>query len=95
MVLKKNLRIFNDVILDNHPDLKESLKPNDHYPELDNIAQKSCLDIPDGSLTTKLFINKGLIVGRVFKTPNGNCVSLFSNSSNVFHDSVPGKRFIN
>ena len=40
MVLTKKFKAFDDAILDLHPDLKEVLKPNDHYPELEHILKK-------------------------------------------------------
>ena len=88
MVLKKKFRVFNDSILELHPDLKEFLKPNDNYPELENILKNKIDNLPVGSLSTKVIINKGRVVERVFKTPNGQIVSLFSLSSNVNSDQV-------
>ena len=88
MVLTKNLKTFDDAIFDKHPDLKEALKPNDHYPELENILNNRAANLPAGSLNTKVIINDGEIVERVFKTPKGQVVSLFSKPSNVFFDQV-------
>jgi hypothetical protein len=64
MVSKKKVKDFND--LDQFPDLKEALVP----------AIKT---IPSGSMNTKLIINEGAIVERVYKTPKGEIISLFAN----------------
>ena len=88
MVLTKKFKAFDDAILDLHPDLKEVLKPNDQYPELKNILKNRSASLPAGSLNTKVIINNGEIVERVFKTPMGQLVSLFSKSSNVILDQV-------
>ena len=88
MVLTKKLKAFDDAIFDRHPDLKEALKPNDHYPELENILNNRAANLPAGSLNTKVIINDGEIVERQFKTPKGQLVSLFSKPSNVFFDQV-------
>ena len=78
MVFKKKYNAFDDAIFDIHPDLKDVLKPSDHYPELELILNKRSENLPAGSLNTKVIINKGEIVERVFKTPAGQIVSLFS-----------------
>ena len=88
MVLLKKFKTFDDSILDRHPDLKEVLKPNDHYPELMHILKNRSAYLPAGSLNTKVIINDGRIVERVFKTPMGQVVSLFSTPSNVIFDQV-------
>ena len=88
MVLTKKFKAFDDAILDLHPELKEVLKPNDHYPELENLLKKSSVNLPSGSLNTRVIINNGDIVERVFKTPMGQVVSLFSKPSNVILDKV-------
>ena len=88
MVLTKKFKAFDDAILDLHPELKEVLKPNDQYPELDNILKKRSVYLPSGSLNTKVIINDGEIVERVFKTPMGQVISLFSKPSNVILDKV-------
>ena len=88
MVLTKKFKAFDDEILDLHPDLKEVLKPNDQYPELDHILKKRFANLPAGSLNTKVIINNGKIVERVFKTPMGQVVSLFSKPSNVILDQA-------
>ena len=64
MVAKKKVKDFND--LDQFPDLKEALVP----------AIKT---IPSGSMNTKVIINEGEIVERVYKTPKGEIISLFAN----------------
>ena len=88
MVLEKKFKAFDDSILDLHPELKEVLKPNDQYPELENILKNRSAILPSGSLNTKVIINDGEIVERVFKTPMGQVVSLFSKPSNVIIDQV-------
>ena len=88
MVLTKKLKAFDNAIFDKHPDLKEALKPNDYYPELENIFNNRAANLPAGSLNTKVIINDGKIVERVFKTPKGQVVSLFSKPSNVVFDQV-------
>ena len=88
MVLTKNFKPFDDAILDLHPELKEVLKPNDQYPELEHILKNRSANLPAGSLNTKVIINNGEIVERVFKTPKGQVVSLFSKPSNVISDQV-------
>ena len=77
MVLKKKFKAFDDAILDLHPDLKEGLKPNYQYPELQHILKNRSANLPSGTLNTKVIINDGEIVERVFKTPMGQVVSLF------------------
>ena len=88
MVLTKKFKAFDDAILDLHPELKEVLKPNDQYPELEHILKNRSVNLPAGSLNTKVIINDGEIVERVFKTPMGQVVSLFSKPSNVILDKV-------
>lgn len=88
MVLTNKFKSFNDELLERYPDLKDSLKPTDHYPELKNILENRSLKLPSGSLNTKVIINKGEVVERIFKTPMGQLISLFSNSSNVNIDQV-------
>ena len=88
MVIKRKFKAFDDSILELHPDLKEFLKPNDKYPELERILFNKLADLPTGSLTTKVIINKGKVVERVFKTPKGHKVSLLSMASNVNVDQV-------
>ena len=88
MVLTKKFKPFDDALLDRYPDLKDFLKPNDNYPELDYIMKNRCVKLPTGSLNTKIIINQGEIVERVFKTPMGQVVSLFFNPSNVIINQV-------
>ena len=88
MVLTKKFKAFDVAILDLHPELKEVLKPNDQYPELEHILKNRSANLPAGSLNTKVIINEGEIVERVFKTPMGQVVSLFSKPSNVILDKV-------
>ena len=88
MVLKKKFKAFDDSIFKLHPELKEFLKPNDKYPELEHILKNKFANLPVGSLSTKIIINKGKVVERVFKTPKGHIISLFSRPSNVNFDQV-------
>ena len=81
-------KAFDEAILELHPDLKEVLKPNDHYPEIEHIQKKRFANLPAGSMNTKLIINDGKIVERVYKTPKGQVVSLFSKSPNESLDQV-------
>ena len=60
----KKLKDFNN--LEEYPDLKKALVP-------------SIKTLPFGSMNTKVIINDGEIVERVFKTPNGEIISLFPN----------------
>ena len=64
MVAKKKIKDFKD--LDQFPDLKEALVP----------AIKT---LPSGSMNTKVIINEGEIVERVYKTPKGETIYLFEN----------------
>ena len=64
MVAKKKIKDFKD--LDQFPDLKEALVP----------AIKT---LPSGSMNTKVIINEGEIVERVYETPKGEIISLFAN----------------
>ena len=62
MVAKKKIKDFNN--LDKYPDLKKALIP-------------SIKTLPFGSMNTKVIINEGEIVERVYKTPNGEIICLF------------------
>ena len=64
MVAKKKLKDFNN--LEEYPDLKKALVP-------------SIKTLPFGSMNTKVIINDGEVVERVYKTPNGQIISLFPN----------------
>ena len=86
MVLTKKFKHFDETIFDTNPDLKKVLRPNDKYPELEQILKNKHINLPDGSLNTKVIINNGVIVKRVFETPLGQVVSLFSKTSNVIFD---------
>ena len=88
MVLSKKFRAFDDAILDHYPDLKNVLKPNDQYPELRHINKNRYSNLPVGYLNTKVIIKHGKIVERVFKTPMGQEISLFSEQSNVISNKV-------
>ena len=58
----KKIKDFNN--LEEYPDLRKALVP----------SRKT---LPIGSLNTKVIINDGEIVERVYKTPNGEIISLF------------------
>ena len=88
MVFTKKFKTFDDSILDLHPDLKEHLKPNDQYPELESIQKNRTANLPAGSLNTKLIMIDGEIIERVFKTPMGQVVSIFSKPTKVVLDQV-------
>ena len=61
---KKKVKDFNN--LEEYPDLKQSLVP----------CTKT---LPFGSMNTKVIINDGQVVERVYKTLNGEIISLFPN----------------
>ena len=88
MVLTKKFKAFDDSILEVHPDLKDVLKPNDEYPELKHILKNKSANLPAGSLNTKLIMIDGEIIERVFKTPMGKVVSIFSKPTKVALDQV-------
>ena len=64
MVAMKKIKDFRD--LEQFPDLKEALVP----------AIKT---LPSGSMNTKVVISEGEIVERVYKTPKGEIICLFTN----------------
>ena len=66
MVAKKKVKDLEN--LDQFPNLKEAIVP----------AIKT---LPSGSINTKVIINKGKIVERVYETPRGEIISLFPNQS--------------
>ena len=84
----KRFKTFDDSILDQHPELRNALKPSDQYPELNRIIKNKNSNLPIGSLNTKLIINDGEIVERVYKTPKGHIISLFSRSFNKPFDQA-------
>ena len=88
MSVIKKYKPFDDTILDLYPELSESLKPNDKYPELKRITKISSFNLPNGSLNTRVIINEGEITERVYRTPKGQVVSLLSNSSKIIIDQV-------
>ena len=88
MFLTNKFKAFDDSILELHPDLKGVLKPNDQYPELKHILKNKSANLPAGSVNTKLIMIDGQIIERVFKTPMGQVVSIFSKPSKVVLDQV-------
>ncbi len=64
MVAKKKIKDFNN--LEKYPDLKTAIVP-------------TIKTLPLGSMNTKVIINEGEVVERVYKTPNGDIISIFSN----------------
>ena len=83
MSVIKKYKAFNDTLLELHPELKDSLKPNDNYPELKLVRKIRPLNLPHGSLNTRVVINGGKIIERIYRTPTGQVVSFFSNSSSM------------
>ena len=63
MGAKKSIKDFKD--LNQFPDLKEALIP----------AMKT---LPSGSVNTKVIINEGKIVERVYETPKGEIICIFA-----------------
>ena len=88
MIVSKRLKAFDDDLFDRHPDLKDVLKPNDQYPELKQILNNRSTNLPVGSLNTKVIINDGEIVERIYKTPKGRVISSFSKLSSLPLDRV-------
>ena len=66
MSAKKKIRDFNN--LDEFPDLKKAVVP-------------SVKTLPFGSMNTKVIINEGEVIERVYQTPNGEIISLFPNTT--------------
>ena len=64
MESKKKVKDFNN--LEEYPDLKQALVPRTKT-------------LPFGSMNTKVIINGGEAVERVYKTPNDEIISLFPN----------------
>tara|TARA_B100001250_G_scaffold1018_1_gene942 strand:- start:347 stop:562 length:216 start_codon:yes stop_codon:yes gene_type:complete len=64
---KKKVKDFNN--LEEYPDLKQALVPRTKT-------------LPFGSMNTKVIINDGQVVERVYKTLNGEIISLFPNPIN-------------
>ena len=67
MESKKKVKDFNN--LEEYPDLKQALVPRTKT-------------LPFGSMNTKVIINDGQVVERVYKTLNGEIISLFPNPIN-------------
>ena len=84
MFALNRFKTFDDELLERHPELKDVLKPNDQYPELKHILKNRPINLPIGSFNSKVIINEGEIFERVYKTPKGKVISLFSKSSNMF-----------
>ena len=64
MVPKNKIKDFSN--LDKFPDLKEALVP-------------ATETLPSGSINTKVIINEGEVVERVYETPKGEIISLLTN----------------
>ena len=88
MFAMNRFKVFDDALLELHPDLKEVLKPNDQYPELKHVLKNRPINLPIGSFNSKIIINDGEIVERVYKTPKGKVVSLFFQSNMFFHQAA-------
>ena len=52
----------------------------DGYPDLRDAVIPANATLPSGSINTKVIINEGKIVERVFKTPKGEIISLFAST---------------
>ena len=63
MVSKKKIKGFKD--LDQYPDLKEAIV-------------STVETLPPGSINTKVIIDEGEIVERVYETPKGETISIFA-----------------
>ena len=88
MGVMNRFKVFDEALFLHHPDLKGFLKPNDQYPELKHVLKNRPSKLPVGSFNSKVIINNGEIVERVYKTPKGKVVSLFKNPLNVFFDQA-------
>ena len=65
MVAKKRIKDFKN--LDQYPDLKKALL-------------SAVETLPAGSVNTKVIINEGEIVERVYETPKGENITLIANN---------------
>ena len=65
-----------------------SSNKNISFKQLEQILNNRFEHLPAGSMNTKVIINDGKIVERVFETPMGQVISLFSKRSNVSLDQV-------
>ena len=88
MFVTKKFKPFDDGLLVKHPELKEVLNPNDQYPELKHILKFRPGNLPFGSMNTKIIVNEGEIIERVYKTPKGQIVSFPFKSSNILFDNA-------
>ena len=77
MFAMNRFKAFDDGLLERHSELKEFLKPNDQYQELNHILKNRSVNLPIGSFNSKVVIHDGEIVERVYETTKGNAVSLF------------------
>ena len=67
MSKKKKIKQF--VNLDQYPDLKTAIVP-------------AIRTLPTGSVNTKVIINRGSVIERIYKTPKGELISLCPNDHN-------------
>ena len=88
MAISRRFKTFDDTIFERHPDLKAELKPNDQHPELMNLLKTRDRFLPVGTTNTKVIMNEGEIVERVYKTPKGDVISIFSKSSKTLVDQA-------
>ena len=65
MVSKKTIKDFSNL---------------DDFPELRKAVIPAIKTLPSGSMNTKVIINEGKIVERVYMTPKGELISLFASS---------------
>tara|TARA_Y100001968_G_C19275259_1_gene676401 strand:+ start:312 stop:581 length:270 start_codon:yes stop_codon:yes gene_type:complete len=88
MSVSRKYKRFDDTLLHLYPELRGSLKQNDKYPELKHVKKFSSFNLPQGSLNTRIIINDGEIIERVYRTPKGQVISIFLNSSKKLNDQV-------
>ena len=57
----------------------KDFKDLDKFTHLKKAVVPAIKTLPSGSINTKVIINDGQIVERLYKTPKGEIISLFSN----------------
>tara|TARA_B100000579_G_C22807956_1_gene843562 strand:+ start:205 stop:411 length:207 start_codon:yes stop_codon:yes gene_type:complete len=53
----------------------------DEFPDLKQAVVPSLKTLPVGTINTKIIVNEGEIIERVFQTPRGEVISLFTNQT--------------
>ena len=71
MPAKRKIKDFNN--LDEYPDLRKAVLP-------------AIMTLPSGSINTKVIINEGDVVERVYETPTGELISIFEDT--VFREAA-------